>query len=104
MRRLVIAEAGRFPHLGQLYWERGFLRVIASISTSLQVLYERQLLHVADTELAAHHFAGLLLWIPSNQVMFTGQLPVQEDEIARVIDCGVSAFIRAYSPPDAHEV
>ncbi len=105
LRRLVIAEAGRFPDLGLLYWEKGFLRVIASISHCLQVLHERQLLDVPDTELAAHHFAGLLLWIPSNQVMFAGQArPLREEDLARVLDRGVEAFVSAYAPRGTHGV
>lgn len=99
LRRLVIAEAGRFPHLGRLYWERGFLRVIGSISRCLDTLHDRRLLDVADSTLAAHHFAGMMLWIPSNQTMFAGEpYPVTEAELARIIETGAAAFFRAYAP------
>jgi TetR/AcrR family transcriptional repressor of mexJK operon len=99
LRRLVIAEAARFPELGTLYWERGFLRMLASVARCLAVLDERGLLAVPAPELAAQQFAGMLLWIPSNQVMFTGgTVPVQDDDLQRVIDAGVAAFLLAYEP------
>lgn len=97
LRRLVIAEATRFPELGTLYWERGFLRVLGSVARCLAVLDERSLLAVPEPMLAAQQFSGMLLWIPSNQTMFTGAArPVGEDELVAVIDSGVAAFLRAY--------
>lgn len=99
LRRLVIAEAARFPDLGLLYWEGGFLRLLNSVGQCLAVLHQRGMLAVPDPTLAAHHFAGLLLWIPSNQAMFAAAtLPIQEAELDRLIVAGSSAFLRAYRP------
>lgn len=98
IRRLVIAEAARFPDLGRLYWQRGFERVLASVAACLRVLAERELLAIADPAVAAQHLAGILLWIPSNRVMFCG-IPDQfeaETELKEVIELGVKAFISAY--------
>ena len=98
LRRLVIAEAGRFPALGELYWERGFLRVLTSIERCLAVLHRRALLHVASLELSAQQFAGMLLWIPSNRIMFLGAARTPgEEELRAIIDEGVDAFLRAHS-------
>lgn len=97
LRRLVIAEATRFPELGRLYWERGFLRTITSVAQCLEVLDRRALLQVEDAELAAHHFAGLLLWIPGNQVMFAGAA-VTAEQVVTSTGAGVQAFLRAYAP------
>lgn len=98
LRRLVIAEATRFPHLGSLYWERGFLRVLASVGECLQVLDARGLLDVPEPDLAAQHFAGMLLWIPSSRTMFmAGAEPLDDQSLERVIDAGSTAFLRAYS-------
>lgn len=96
LRRLVIAEAVRFPHLGLLYWEGGFLRMIDSVGHCLQILDERGMLDIPDTRLAAHHFAALLLWIPGNQTMFAVTRPMADDELAQLTDAGSSAFLRAY--------
>ncbi|WP_150461979.1 TetR/AcrR family transcriptional regulator [Nesterenkonia ebinurensis] len=100
LRRLVIAEATRFPHLGQLYWEEGFMRVVNSVARCLTILEERNLLDVPDARLAAHHFAGMLLWIPSNQTMFAVSTPLEEPELTEAITAGSRAFLRAYRVKD----
>lgn len=98
LRRLVIAEAARFPQLGQLYWDCGFVRVLGSIAQCLNVLDERGLLRVPDPHLAAQHFSGMLLWIPSNQTMFAVGRPIDERVLEATIDAGAAAFLRAYRP------
>lgn len=100
LRRLVIAEATRFPELGQLYWDRGFLRVLSSVAHCLSVLGGRGLLRVADPEAAAQHLAGMLLWIPGNQQMFVpGSLT--EDQVRRSVATAAAAFVCAYAPAAA---
>lgn len=97
LRRLVIAEAVRFPELGALYWERGFLRVLASVASCLRVLDERELLTVPDADLAAQHLTGMLLWIPSNRIMFTGGAEeVDATTLEGVIAAGATAFVQAH--------
>lgn len=98
LRRLVIAEAARFPHLGQLYWEGGFVRVTDSVAHCLSILADRGMLDVPDAQLAANHFAGMLLWIPGNQAMFAVSLPLDETRLAEGIAAGSRAFLRAYGP------
>lgn len=100
LRRLVIAEAARFPELGTLYWERGFLRVLTSVASCLRVLDQRELLSVPDAELAAQHLTGMLLWIPSNRIMFhTAGGPPDERALQHVIEEGAAAFVRAHRRP-----
>jgi TetR/AcrR family transcriptional regulator, mexJK operon transcriptional repressor len=41
LRRLVIAEAGRFPELARAYHERAQERVLATLASRLQGLAER---------------------------------------------------------------
>lgn len=97
IRRLVIAEAPRFPDLGRAYWERGWDRVLGSLSECFRRLDERGLLSVPSPERAAQHLAGLLLWIPSNKTMFLGRPDaVSEDELASYTSAGVRAFLAAY--------
>lgn len=97
LRRLVIAEAARFPHLGSMYWRGGFLRVSASVASCLSILDERGMLNAPDPAMAAQHFAGMLLWIPSNQTMFDVTQPMDEQALSEVIAAGSQAFLRAYS-------
>jgi TetR/AcrR family transcriptional repressor of mexJK operon len=97
LRRLVIGEAGRFPELGHTWYERGFERVLATLGASLETLAARGQLRLDDPLLAAYHFAGLILWIPMNRVMFGGEGErLTEAEAERLADAGVRAFMAAY--------
>lgn len=101
LRRLVIAEAARFPALGMLYWESGFAPMLTALGRCFAVLDERGLLAVSDPMAAANHFAGMLLWIPGNHAMFAGPTrPVSDEELARSIETGIQAFLRAYQRAD----
>jgi len=103
LRRLVIGEAGRFPHLGEAYFTQGFERGIAAVATSIEQLAAAGRLHVEDPQLAAQHFSGLILWVPLNRAMFTGddELPADIDHFATA---GVRAFLAGYGPPAISEV
>ncbi|MGI5285633.1 TetR/AcrR family transcriptional regulator [Nonomuraea polychroma] len=97
LRRLVIAEADRFPDLGRTWYEQGFERSLATLATALERLAGRGLLRLDDPRLAAEHFVGLLLWIPVNKVMFWGGGDhYTEADLERLSEAGVAAFLRAY--------
>jgi len=97
LRRLVIANADRMPELGQTWYAQGFERVLATLASCFGALAKRRLLVVEDPLLAAHHFVGLLLWIPINQAMFTGNdQPYSKVALERYADAAVSAFLAAY--------
>lgn len=97
LRRLVIAEAARFPDLGLLYWERGFVPMLEALARCFATLADRGLLTVPDPRSAANHFAGMLLWIPGNYAMFAGPTrPVAEDELTDSVQTGIDTFLRAY--------
>ena len=97
LRRLVIANADRMPELGRTWYEQGFERVLATLASCFGALGKRHLLIVEDPLLAAHHFVGLLLWIPINQAMFTGNdQPYSKVALERYADAAVSAFLAAY--------
>ncbi|PZF85428.1 TetR/AcrR family transcriptional regulator [Jiangella anatolica] len=102
LRRLVIGEAGRFPELGRLFAERGPARTIADLAAAFRGLSERGLLAVADPELAAAHFNWLVMSVPLNHAMLTGDdTPPPAAEIERHADEGVRVFLAAYGvqPP-----
>jgi TetR/AcrR family transcriptional repressor of mexJK operon len=99
LRRLIIANADRFPDLGRTWYENGFARALAALAASFQRLAERGLLEVDDPLLAAHHFVGQLLWIPMNEVMFTGESPFTTDaDLRRYAEAAVRAFLSGYGP------
>ena len=98
LRRLVIANADRMPELGQTWYEQGFERVLRTLAGSFAALSKRHLLSVEDPLIAAHHFVGLLLWIPVNQAMFTGNdEPYTKAALDRYADSAVSTFLAAYA-------
>lgn len=99
LRRLVIAEALRFPDLGLVYWEQGFGRTLDSLAQCLAVLHDRGLLRIEDPHRAAQHLAGLLLWIPSNRAMFDVEAAAPtRAEIEALITDGVAVFVGGYAP------
>lgn len=99
LRRLVIATADQFPDIGSAWYEQGFGRVFAALAERLQDLTDRGLLRSADPLLAAHHFVGLLLWIPVNRAMFTGNHDSDKADLQSYADQAVSTFLRAYAVP-----
>ena len=99
LRRLIIAEADRFPDLGRAWYEQGFERSLKTMATAFERLAGRGLLRLDDPQLAAEHFAGLLLWIPVNKVMFSGGggEHYTEADRERLSEAAVTVFLRAYA-------
>jgi TetR/AcrR family transcriptional repressor of mexJK operon len=104
LRRLVIGEAGRFPELARTYYERVPLRVYTALGTLMQELSDEQRLRVSDPELAAHHFAWLLLGMPMDRGMFYGpDNTVMDTELDHLADGAVHVFMAAYGADDRGE-
>jgi TetR/AcrR family transcriptional regulator, mexJK operon transcriptional repressor len=100
LRRLVIAEAERFPELGHTFYEQGPGRTIAALATVFERLAARGVLQLDDPPLAAAQFNWLVLSIPLNKAMLLGEdeLP-GSTELNRHADAGVRAFLAAYAQP-----
>lgn len=98
LRRLVMANADRFPDVGRSWYEQGFERALSTLAMTFQKLAERKLLHVDDPLLAANHFVGLLLWIPINKAMFTGDHRSNPNELEGFAVAAVRAFLSGYGP------
>jgi TetR/AcrR family transcriptional repressor of mexJK operon len=96
LRRLVMANSDRFPDVGRSWYEEGFERVLGTLATTFQSLADRKLLRVDDPLLAANHFVGMLLWIPINRAMFTGDHHSNRDELERFAVAAVGAFLAGY--------
>jgi TetR/AcrR family transcriptional regulator, mexJK operon transcriptional repressor len=98
LRRLVIAEADRFPEVGRAWFDRGFDRTLVILGEAMRHLADRGLLHnLSDPTLAAYQFAGLVMYQPMNQVMFAGTdaLP-PADRLDRIADAAVEMFLATY--------
>ena len=97
LRRLVIAEASRFPELARTYYERVPERVFATLASGLQDLADRGLLRLEDAQLAAHHFVWLILATPLDKAMFWGNaLHLTGADFDRFASTGVPVFLAAY--------
>lgn len=100
LRRLVIGEADRFPDLARTYYERGPGRVLAALAARFGDLAEEGLLRIEDADLAANHFAWLVLGVPLDRAMFYGpSATLSNDEQRRCADEAVRVFLSAYAQP-----
>jgi TetR/AcrR family transcriptional regulator, mexJK operon transcriptional repressor len=103
LRRLVIGESGRFPELGQLFYERGPGRTISALAAVFERLARRGALVLDDPLLAAAHFNWLVMSIPLNRAMLLGDdSPPADAELDRCADSGVSVFLAAYGSAPAN--
>jgi TetR/AcrR family transcriptional repressor of mexJK operon len=91
------ACADRFPELGRTWYEQGFERALATTANAFQALTDRGLLILNNPQRAADHFVGMLLWIPVNIALFTGDDDYcTRVELAAYAHGTVRAFVAAY--------
>jgi AcrR family transcriptional regulator len=97
LRRLVIAEASRFPELGREFYARGPGRTIAALASVFEQLANGGALRLDDPALAAAHFNWLIMSAPVNQAMMLGSDSIPgRRELNRNADAGVRVFLAAY--------
>jgi TetR/AcrR family transcriptional regulator, mexJK operon transcriptional repressor len=98
MRRLVIAEADRFPDIARTWFDRGFERALPIVGGALSELASRGMLHnLSDPVLAAYQFAGLVMYQPMNYVMFAGTDAVPSAEsLNRTAESAIDVFLAMY--------
>jgi TetR/AcrR family transcriptional repressor of mexJK operon len=98
MRRILIGEGDRFPDLAAAWYARGPERAHATFAGWFTALAERGLLHVPDPPLAAEHFNWLILSIPLNRAMFSGdEEPFDRSRLEYYADEAVRVFLAAYA-------
>jgi AcrR family transcriptional regulator len=99
LRRLVIAEASRFPELGRTFHEQGPGRTIAALAIAFERLAARGLLQLDDPLLAAAQFNWLIMSEPLNRAMLLGDDgPPDPADLERHADGGVRTFLAAFRP------
>jgi TetR/AcrR family transcriptional repressor of mexJK operon len=96
MRRMIIAEAERFPAIARRWFERGPEKAHATLAAVFAGLAERGVLRVGDPLLAARHFNWLVLSIPLNEAMFLGAPTATRAQLRRYADEAVRVFLAAY--------
>ncbi len=98
LRRLVIAEADRFPEVCGSWFTGGFERSLEALGEALTRMTERGLLReLSDPALAAYQFAGLVMYKPMNRAMFAGtaMAPIP-GELDKLADQATEVFLAAY--------
>ncbi len=101
LRRLVIAEAQRFPELARQLYARGPARAVEAMGVAFEQLAAKNLLQFSDASMAASQFNWLVMADPVNRVMMLGDaaLPNQA-EIRRHAEAAVATFLAAFLHPD----
>ena len=97
MRRMIIAEATRFPELANTWHQAGPARAHAKLAAQIEQLTGRGLLQAADPLLAAQHLNYLILSVPVNEAMFTGRdQPYNRRQLRRYADEAIRVFMAGY--------
>lgn len=97
LRRLLIAEARRFPDLAREYYRGAPGRTLGALAAAFESLAERGALVVPDPQRAAEHFAFLVLGATLDRAMFDGEQSIPSDaELQRTADDAARAFLAAY--------
>ncbi|HWD81958.1 MAG TPA: TetR/AcrR family transcriptional regulator [Kribbella sp.] len=103
LRRLVIAEADRFPEVCGAWFDSGFEKSLEALGQALTRLSDRGLLRrLDDPTLAAYQFAGLVMYKPMNRAMFAGTRQRADNaELAKLADQAAEVFLAAYGSESA---
>jgi TetR/AcrR family transcriptional repressor of mexJK operon len=96
LRRIIIAEADRFPELAKTWFANAPERAYATMAAQFQELERRSLLTLPDPVLAAQQFNWLVLSIPLNKAMFHPEHKFSRRELNRYADEAVRVFLAAY--------
>ena len=97
LRRLIIGEAGRFPALGQAFYEQGPARTINALAGMLSRLADEGLLKIDHPLSAAEQLNWLIAAEPLNRAMLLGDnQPFTPAELTAHADAAVGTFLAAY--------
>jgi TetR/AcrR family transcriptional repressor of mexJK operon len=96
LRRLVIGASHQLPALARAYYERAPEQTLAALAACLRQLTDRGLLRCPDEQMAAAHFAFLVLGRALDKSLFCGDQPFAPPELTAQADEGAAAFLAAY--------
>lgn len=96
LRRLVVGEAGRFPELGRLYYERGPRRGKAKLAEYLAAAMEDGRVRRSDPERLARQFAALCQsHVHEHRLLGLADRTTAE-EVVGDIAAAIESFVRAW--------
>jgi len=101
LHRMITGEAGRFPELGGVLYERGPARGHARVSAWLAHLMERGVLRPADPLTAVKQFVALCQAGQFQKYLIGALKRLDKAELDAEIEQAVETFLRAYAPESA---
>ncbi|TRW88881.1 TetR/AcrR family transcriptional regulator [Mycolicibacterium sp. 018/SC-01/001] len=100
LRRLVIGEANRVPDLAEAYLQRAPSRMLAAFADCFEALTGRGLLDVPEKNVAAEHFAFLIVGRCIDEALFRGGPAVLASlDVDAQAAAGVQVFLAGYRRP-----
>ncbi|MED7955177.1 TetR/AcrR family transcriptional regulator [Streptomyces sp. BE303] len=96
LRRLVIGEIDRFPQLGRLWYQVTYDMNNGPLVEALTELTARGELDVPDPRLAVQQLVAITVGIPQLAHTFAPETPVDDAELAVVIEAGIDLFLARY--------
>ena len=96
VNRLTVAEAVRFPQLGEIFWRVGPERTRAQIEAFLRRANDAGTLAAADPRLAAEQFIALLRGDIHLRQLLRLDAPIAPAELTIAAHAAVTTFLRAY--------
>lgn len=101
LHRLVIGEAGRFPEMGEIFYQQGPGLVGALLATSIRHAHDRGQIAVEDAEGAARHVIAMCLSDRFQKALFgiadAAPAEVVAAELAEEAERITDQFMRAFA-------
>ena len=96
LHRIIISEAGKFPHLARIYYEAGYLRGTQGLALWLAEQDREGRLTIADPTLAAEQFGALC----RTRIWMLRCLKIASEtsghDIDEIVDATVAMFLSSY--------
>ena len=96
VNRITIAEAARFPQLGEVFWRAGPERTRVQIEAFLRRAVAAGTLAIADTRVAAEQFIALLRGDIHQRQLLRLDDAVDTRELAAAAGAAVATFLKAF--------
>jgi TetR/AcrR family transcriptional repressor of mexJK operon len=96
LMRLVYTRALQFPKAAQFMTQRGPDRGVAKLAAHLKQQASQGTLAIPDSQLAAQHFAGLLVGDLVHRAMLGQEVPSSQKQIEMRSEATVAAFLKIY--------
>jgi TetR/AcrR family transcriptional repressor of mexJK operon len=98
LRRLVIGASAQLPQIAAAYYERAPEQTLRALADSLDQLNGSGALRIENPDVAASHFAMLVIGQALDKSLFCADQPFTAAQLRDQGRTGVAAFLRAYGP------